>query len=132
MALALLGVTDSGFVGQACGLLGQMTVPAAMLVIGSTLAKMPLKDMISDGWAYVTTALRLVGVPLLVFVVGGIFIKDPYILAITALLSGMPAASSGTMMCLAYGGDVQAMARGTFLTTVLSLVTLPIIALIVA
>lgn len=132
MALALLGITDSGFAGQACGLLGQMTVPAAMLVIGSTLAKMPLKDMISDGWAYVTTALRLVGVPLLVFAVGGIFIKDPYILAITALLSGMPAASSGTMMCLAYGGDVQAMARGTFLTTVLSLVTLPIVALIVA
>lgn len=41
MFLALFGVTDSGYIGQTCNLLGQMTVPAAMLVIGSTLAKQP-------------------------------------------------------------------------------------------
>ena len=131
MGLAIFGITDSGYVGQACELLGQMTVPAAMLIIGSSLAKMPLKDMVSDGWSYVTAALRLIVVPLVLFALGGLFIKDPYILAIVVILSAMPAASSGTMMCLAYGGDVRVMARGTFLTTVLSLVTLPLIALIV-
>ena len=31
MFLALFGVTDSGYVGQTCNLLGQMTVPAAMM-----------------------------------------------------------------------------------------------------
>ena len=113
MFLALFGVTDSGYIGQTCNLLGQMTVPAAMLVIGSTLAK------------------RLAGVPLLIFFIGGIFIHDPYILAVIVIESAMPAASSGIMMCLAYGGDTMTMSRGTFITTILSIVTLPLLALLV-
>lgn len=67
MFLALFGVTDSGYIGQTCNLLGQMTVPAAMLVIGSTLAKQPLKQMVNDGWSYLTSFMRLAGVPLLIF-----------------------------------------------------------------
>lgn len=108
-----------------------MTAPAAMLVIGSTLAKMPLRDMLTDGWSYVSTAMRLAVMPLLLFVLGGLFISDSYTLAIIAIESAMPVASSGIMMCLAYGGDTRAMSRGTFLTTVLSLVTLPLIAVLV-
>lgn len=131
MFLALLGVTDSGYVGQTCNLLGQMTVPAAMLVIGSTLAKQPLKQMVNDGWSYLTSFMRLAGVPLLIFFVGGIFIHDPYILAVIVIESAMPAASSGIMMCLAYGGDTMTMSRGTFITTIFSLVTLPLLALLV-
>lgn len=131
MFLAIFGVTDSGFIGQTCNLLGQMTVPAAMLIIGSSLAKMPVKEMLSDKWTYVTTIFRLLVIPLLLFAVCRIFITNPYILAIVVILCAMPAASSGTMMCLAYGGDARVMARGTFLTTVCSLITLPIIAMIV-
>ena len=131
MFLALFGVTDSGYVGQTCNLLGQMTVTAAMLVIGSTLAKQPLKQMVNDGWSYLTSFMRLAGVPLLIFFVGGIFIHDPYILAVIVIESAMPAASSGIMMCLAYGGDTMTMSRGTFITTIFSLVTLPLLALLV-
>lgn len=131
MFLALFGVTDSGYVGQTCNLLGQMTVPAAMLVIGSTLAKQPLRQMVNDGWSYLTSFMRLAGVPLLIFFVGGIFIHDPYILAVIVIESAMPAASSGIMMCLAYGGDTMTMSRGTFITTIFSLVTLPLLALLV-
>ena len=78
-----------------------------------------------------TTALRLIIVPLLLFYVCGLFIHDSYLLAIVVVISAMPAASSGIMMCLAYGGDSRTMARGTFLTTLFSLITLPLIALIV-
>lgn len=131
MFLALFGVTDSGYVGQTCNLLGQMTVPAAMLVIGSTLAKQPLKQMVNDGWSYLTSFMRLAGVPLLIFFVGGIFIHDPYILAVIVIESAMPAASSGIMMCLAYGGDTMTMSRGTFLTTIFSLISLPLLAVLV-
>lgn len=131
MFLAIFGITDSGFIGQTCDLLGQMTVPAAMLIIGSSLAKMPIKDMLCDKWSYLTTAFRLAIVPLLLFYACGLFIHDSYILAIVVIISAMPAASSGIMMSLAYGGDARTMSRGTFLTTVLSLITLPLMALIV-
>ena len=116
---------------QACDLLGGMTVPAAMLVVGSSIAKMPLHDMFTDGWSYLTSAIRLVVVPLLVFFIFGLFVHDTFILAILVLLAAMPVASNGAMLSLAYQGDTRAMARGTFLTTVFSLVTLPLIALLV-
>lgn len=131
VALALFGITDDGYVGQTCNLLGQMTVPAAMLVIGSTLAKQPIKQMLNDGWSYLTSIMRLAVVPLLIFFIGGLFIHDPYILAVIVIESAMPAASSGIMMCLAYGGDTMTMSRGTFITTILSLVSLPLLAMLV-
>lgn len=132
MGLALLHITDNGPIGQTCDILGGMTVPAAMLIIGSSLAKMPVREMLFDAWSYLTTLIRLVLVPVVVYLVFGLFVADPYLLGILVLLSAMPAASNGTMLCLAYGGDSLTMSRGTFLTTVLSLVTLPCVALIVA
>ena len=131
MALALLHVTDNGPIGQTCNILGGMTVPAAMLIIGSTLAKMPVREMLFDGWSYLTTLIRLIVVPVAVYFLFGLFISDSYLLAILTLLAAMPVASNGTMLCLAYDGDTRTMSRGTFLTTVFSLATLPIIALIV-
>lgn len=129
--LAILRVTDDGYFGQTFGLIGQFTVPAAMLLTGSQLAKMPLKEMFNDPWSWVTTALRLFVVPLLVFFIAGMFVHDSYMLSILALQAAMPAASLGIMMSIAYGGDTMAMSRGTFLTTVCALISLPVVSMIV-
>lgn len=131
VVLALCGITDSGPIGQTCDLLGGMTVPAAMLVIGSSIAKMPIKEMLFDKWSYLTAAIRLIVAPLLVFGVFRLFTHDAFILAIMVMLAAMPVASNGTMLCLAYRGDTRAVARGTFLTTIFSMITLPLIALLV-
>ena len=40
----------------------------------------------------------------------------------------MPTAISGSMMCMEFGGDADTMARITFLTTVLSIITIPVAA----
>lgn len=131
--MSILGLHAPGSpIQQACDLLGGMTVPAAMLVVGSSIAKMPLHDIFTDVWSYVTTLIRLVVMPLVVFFVFRLFVHDPFILAILVLLAAMPVASNGTMLSLAYSGDTRTAARGTFLTTVLSIITLPLIALLVA
>ena len=130
--LAIFEINAPGSpIQQACDLLGGMTVPAAMLVVGSSIAKMPLHDIFTDGWSYLTTAIRLVLMPLAVFFIFGLFVHDSFILAILVLLSAMPVASNGTMLSLAYSGDTKTVARVTFLTTVLSVITLPLIALLV-
>lgn len=131
VVLAICGITDSGPISQTCDLLGGMTVPAAMLVIGSSIAKMPIKEMLFDKWSYLTAAIRLIVAPLLVFGVFRLFTHDAFILAIMVMLAAMPVASNGTMLCLAYRGDTRAVARGTFLTTIFSMITLPLIALLV-
>lgn len=131
--LAVLGIdAPNSPVQQACDLIGGMTVPAAMLVVGSSIAKMPLHDMFNDGWSYLTTLIRLIIIPLLTLVIFGQFVHDSFILAILVLLAGMPVASNGAMLSLAYSGDSKTIARGTFLSTAFSIFTLPLIALLVA
>lgn len=128
--LALFGITDlHGVVGRTCDMLGAMTPPASMLVIGSTLAKYNFGEMFGNWRIYPTALLRLLGAPALFYFIGSFFTTDTYMLGVLALENGMPAAALGTMFCLAYGGDLKTMSQGMFVTTVLSIVTIPIVTL---
>ena len=131
LILALLHVTDTGTIGYTCNLIGAMTPPATMLVIGSTLAKYEIRTMITDGWSYLTMAIRLFGVPALVYFIGSFFISDSYVLATLTLVTAMPAAQVGTMMGIAYGGDLLTLSRGMFLTTIFSMITIPIVTMFI-
>jgi predicted permease len=130
LVLALLGITDTeGIIGRTCDMLGAMTPPASMLVIGSTLAKYNFKEMLSNWRVYPTALLRLVGVPAIFWIVGSFLTNDMYLLGVLALENGMPAAALGTMFCLTYGGDLKTMSQGMFVTTILSVITIPLITL---
>jgi predicted permease len=131
LVLAFAHITDSGIVGRTCSLLGGMTAPASMLVIGSTLARYQIKSMVNNGWVYITTFGRLIVAPAIVYVIGGFFLSDPQILATLTLVSAMPAAALGTVMCLTYGGDLKTMSQCTFLTTAISFITIPLVTMII-
>ena len=47
---------------------------------------------------------------------------------VAILQMAMPVAANGSMLAMEYGGDVQTMAKVTFLTTLCSLVTVPVLA----
>ena len=130
--LACLGITDNeGVIGSACSLLGQFTTPASLLVIGSSLGKMKLMSVINRLRPYLTVALRLVAAPLAVHALFGLFVQDPLVLGVMTVCSGMPVASMGTMLSLVHGGDLDTIVRVTSISTLLSLVTIPLIALLV-
>jgi predicted permease len=132
VVLTLLHVTDEGIIGQTCNMLGAATAPCAMLIVGSSLGKMRVKDMITDGWAWVTAFLRLIAVPVITFALFSLVIPDQHqLIAILTILAAMPAAAHGPMLALAYGGDTMTMARVTFLSTLFSLLTLPVVAMLV-
>lgn len=130
--LALFHVTDSGVIGHTCELVGAMTAPAAMLVVGSTLATYKIKSMVTNGWAYVSTFSRLIIVPAVVFFVGGLFISDPYQLASLTLVCATPAAMMGITMGILYGGDLDSLSQCMFLTTIFSIVTIPLVTMFIA
>ena len=128
--LALLPVTWPAPLVDTCQMLGSMTTPGALLVIGSTLAEVPLRQLAGSPRLYLLTLSRLVLIPLLLWALLRPWLTDPVALGVAVLLSGMPVASNGTMFCLTYGGDQKLMSQGTFLTTLLSLLTIPLMALL--
>ena len=59
LALLLLGVKLPGFLGDAVGYLGDMTVPGAMLVVGSSLANLPGRTLLKEWRVYALAAFTL-------------------------------------------------------------------------
>ena len=46
---------------------------------------------------------------------------------VAVVLMAMPTAVNGTMLSLEYGGDTDCMAQITFLTTLASIITIPVV-----
>jgi hypothetical protein len=68
----------------------------------------------------------LIVCPLLVYFVLRWFIDDPLLLGIATVLCAMPVATNATMLCIEYGGNELLASRGVFISTLLSLVTIPL------
>jgi hypothetical protein len=110
--------------------LGKITTPAAMLIIGSTLAMIPIKEVISDWKIYPITFVKLFVIPIITYFVLRLFLSDPLQLGILTVLSAMPTATTATMLCMEYGGNETDASKVVFMTTLLSIVTIPLVAFI--
>ena len=124
-------------IAQPITMVGNITVPASLLIIGYSISQIPAKHMAGGPHVWITSFCRLLVMPLLVFgifqlivllIPAAAFVFDPSIVRINTLIIAMPVASFGTIFCLKYGVDETVMAQGTFLTTVLSLATIPVVA----
>lgn len=118
-------------VGNWFHLLGDMTIPSALLIIGSSLSHIPVKDMMGNAFVYGATALRLLVLPLVVFGVFRLLGIEPFITAVAVVLSAMPVATNGIIFCLQYGKDERVMTQGLFVTTLFSVITIPLIAMLI-
>lgn len=130
IVLALTGWKGPALLGDICTMLGNITTPAALLVIGSSLADMPVGEMFGNWKAYVFALFRLLVLPAVVYFIYRGFVTDKLLLGVCVILSAMPVATNGTMLCLQYGVDEKLMAQGTFMTTLASLVTIPMLAML--
>lgn len=124
-------------IAQPLTLVGNITVPASLLIIGYIISQIPARHMAGGYRVWITSICRLLLMPLIVcycfkamvwMIPALSVIFAPAIVQINTLIIAMPVASFGTIFCLKYGVDETVMAQGTFLTTVLSLLTIPIVA----
>jgi len=115
-------------ISKAFTLLGNMTVPSALLIIGSSMAKIPMKKMLGSKGVYIMAFLRLLLIPLTILYLSRLLGLNPLISNINTIIIAMPVASFGTLFCIRYGKGEEVMAQGTFITTLLSVITIPIVA----
>ena len=131
MLIVALGITDiPQFISRPLTLVGNITVPASLLIIGASMAEMPIKQMLGSTEVYITALLRVAIVPLLVFAVFTFMPVSPMVRNVNMVVLGMPVASFGTMLCLRYGRDPKKMTETTFVTTVASLISIPLLSLL--
>lgn len=107
--------------------IGGLTTPLSMLIIGVQLAETKIADVIKDRGLYFMSFVKLVMAPLLLLAVLAIAPVDRTIAYVCLILVAMPSASLVGVFAERYDGDSGAAARCAFLTTVLSVVTVPLI-----
>jgi malate permease and related proteins len=111
-------------------MLGGLTTPLAMIVTGAMLERTPLRSVLGDWKIYAVTALRLAVWPLIaagVLTLCGVTGQLKYI---SVIIAGMPAASNTSLLAEVYGGDTETASSSVFMTTLFSVASIPIMALL--
>ena len=128
LILTLSRLRPPAMIGEALEFVGSITVPLSLLFVGSLLAGLPLGSMFASPRLWLLTAVRLLVMPAALFLVLRTLGTAPMILGVAVIEMGMPIAVNGSMLCMEYGGDTDYIARVTFLSTLASIVTIPLLA----
>lgn len=117
-------------ISQPLSLVGNITVPAALLIIGSSLSRLSARSMLGNMTVYVTTALRLFILPIgLYFLFLSLHFSEKVVCINTTIIA-MPVATYGTILCLKHGRDTTLITELTFISTLLSVVSIPLLTLL--
>ncbi|WP_337668182.1 AEC family transporter [Prevotella sp.] len=128
--LVALDVHTPEIVARPVTMVGNITVPAALMIIGSSMARLPLHDIIGSPKVYVASVVRLGVVPVSLYFLFKVCGVSDIVNEINTVVIAMPVASFGTMFCMKYGRNPALMTEMTFITTVGSIFTIPLITML--
>ena len=125
--IVALGIHTPDIIARPVTMVGNITVPAALMIIGSSMAKLPIREIIGSPKVYITALLRLTIVPLSIYFLFKACGVSDLVNNINTVVIAMPVASFGTMFCLKYGRNPALITETTFITTLGSIITIPLI-----
>lgn len=123
-------------IGNTLASVGTMIGPASMIVTGMLFAGMNLKQIFANKRVYFITFLRLIAVPLIALVLIKLsnlafFSADGNkIMLIVFLAIITPSDSTVTQMCQVYGNDSKYASAINVMTTLLSIITMPVMVML--
>ncbi len=106
---------------------GALTTHLSMIFIGMALATVKAKNAIKKWWIFIIAPIKLVIMPVVFIFVFRFFGIKEIILGAVVLEAAMPAQTVLTILANELNADFEYAAVGMFVTTVASLVTLPLV-----
>ena len=123
---------DKVFTGlsKSINFLAEMVTPLAMTVLGMRIARVNVKQLFTDKWAYVNVVNKLFIMGIItIFVVAWLPVSTVVKYTLFFLLS-MPSANNTVLFAVNFGGDAESGSIFVLLSTILSIVTIPLMFLI--
>ena len=132
-ALAMLFIKPdmSEFVITATKGVSNLTGPLSMMVIGISLAGMKLKDVFCDKTLWLFSFVKLLVIPIIGTLIVIQLLDNDLLCHVCMVMLGTPVASMVVMLAQTYDADSELMSRGVALTTILSVITIPMVSFIV-
>lgn len=114
--------------GNAVSHFGNLNTPIAMFIIGGQMARADVLAAFRDKKLYIVSAFKLVGLPILTALVLLPFRLEPVVFIALVILSGCPTAGVTSLFAQKLGKDPSLAVRQITLSTLLCILTLPVIA----
>jgi len=124
----LCNVQFGGVIANTLSTVSHITTPCAMLIIGCALSALPMKTVFSNWRLYVVALLKLLVVPTIAYLCLRPLIHNSMLLGVIVVIMAMPIASNFTMLSAQYDRDQKLAASAVFITTLMSVLTIPILA----
>lgn len=118
-----------GFLVNALGFVGGLTTPLSMIVLGSMMAAYSFRDILRTKKLYLLSFVKLLVMPAAGYVLARLLFSDPVLVGVITISLAMPSATLCAMLGEQYGTEQQAglAAQGVLMTTILSLVSIPLV-----
>lgn len=123
--IMVCGIQFPTFVEKTIAGISGCNTPLSMMLIGMMLAEVKPKGLIDKTMVFYT-AIRLLVIPAVVFAITAFLPLDGMLRGITVIMAGMPAPITTALLSAKYGGDEKYATGMVFLSTILSLITLPL------
>lgn len=130
LAIYLLQIPVPNLIAQPIDLLSGMNTPLSMLITGMLIAAGDLKSIVCDRHIWKLAALRMVLIPAVCVAVFALLGFHGMSAQVVLLLECCPAAAITSVFAVQFGHEERFAAGSVVLTTLLSIVTLPLCALI--
>lgn len=110
--------------------MSNLTAPLSMIIIGDSMAKMNFKKLFTNVRLIIFSIIKLIIVPIAGVLLLKWFRIDATLLGVCMVILATPAASMTAMLAQEYDGDYELASQGVAVTTVLCIITMPLVAFI--
>ncbi|MDF2890061.1 MAG: Auxin Efflux Carrier [Clostridia bacterium] len=124
--LFLLQISIPGPLLSALDLTGRMTTPLSMLLIGAMIANVNIKELFSDWKIYWTSFIKLIAIPVATVFILKLLNFNEIVISICTIMAAMPAAATNAIFAKEFDVNPTFASIGVFITTLLCIVTLPL------
>ncbi len=131
LALFLLNIQLPEVLATPIAMVGDATTPLTMFVIGGQLAALNFKEIAGDWKVYGVIFMRLLMIPMIALGIVRLCMGEFTLLEKVIVISfAMPAAAASAIFSQQYKGEEAFATKSVLMTTVCSIITIPIFAII--
>lgn len=118
------------FLDYAIEKMGNTVSPISMIIVGALLADINRKTKFERS-VFLVAGVRLLLLPMITIGITSILHLDATISGVALVLTAMPVGTTTALLAVKYNADVDLASKCVFITTLLSLITVPLLMLLV-
>lgn len=112
--------------------IGNMTGPLSMFIIGVILSNVKIKNYLKDWTMYYGIATKLIIIPIIIYIIFMLAVDSSKVVNTVIIMTAMPASAMTSIFAESYEMEKDFAAMLVSLTTLLSLITVPVLLKIIS